>query len=94
MNTDRRFVCSIEYPTLEEASTALGSIWGQRSIDEGEDEEDSLVTPNLINMTSYSGEADDADDDDAEEDDDEDFEQERDLNFLHMQDGAQVGNND
>ncbi len=93
VNSDRRYVCSIEYPTLEEASSTPSAIWGKRK-EEEEEEEDSLVTRNLLNMTSYDGGGNvgggaDADGDD-EGDDEDDFEQERDLNFLHMEDGAQV----
>ncbi len=59
MSSDRRFVCSVGYPTLEEAAGTEGAIWGKRrgggeeSDEAVEEEEDSLVSPKLINMTSY-----------------------------------------
>ena len=58
MSSDRRFVCSVGYPTLEEAAGTEGAIWGKRRGGGGEseaeeEEDDSLVSPKLINMTSY-----------------------------------------
>ncbi len=58
VSSDRRFVCSVGYPTLEEAAGTEGAIWGKRRGGGGEseaeeEEDDSLVSPKLINMTSY-----------------------------------------
>ncbi len=41
---------AISYPTLEEAASSPGAIWGRRRATQ---RGDSLVTEKLINMTSY-----------------------------------------